>query len=200
MTVFLKALPDHPESSMDNISDDDLMHLSSLDRKDAFEMLVARHGSFVFGLAVRFMGDRQTGRDIAQDVFLSLWAQRKHYQRNGTFKSYLAAVCLNRCRNASRSKKNQERRIKHMELETGPIEADVADLPLDTLLKSERAREIRERLCRLPEATKTVLIYRFVHDMSLLEIASLTGMPMGTVKSHVSRGLVRIARMLKKEG
>jgi len=198
MMPFLKAVQNDGELSIDDLSDDDLMRLSALDRKDAFEILVTRYSSFVLGLAIRFMGDRQTGRDIAQDVFLSLWAERIQYRRRGVFKSYLAAVCLNRCRNTSRNQKSQERKISHLESEDLPSERKVEELPLDELLKTERAKEIRAQLQKLPEATRTVLIYRFTHDLSLKEIAALTGMPIGTVKSHVSRGLVRFERLLTK--
>jgi DNA-directed RNA polymerase specialized sigma24 family protein len=117
MTVVLKAVPDATEHPMDDLSDDDLMRLAAIGRKDAFEILVIRHHAFVFGLAARFLGDRQAGRDIAQDVFLALWADRDKYQRRGMFKSYLAAVCLNRCRVAARGMKNQDKRVKRLQSE-----------------------------------------------------------------------------------
>ncbi len=198
MTARLKAVPDATKQPMDHLSDDDLMRLCALDRKDAFEMLVRRHHAFVFALASRFLGDRQAGRDIAQDVFLSLWAERSRYQPKGAFKSFLAAVCVNRCRVAVRSLKNQTGRARRMESELRENGGGDTEVPLDELLKAERNREIRERLAALPEAERLVLIYRFTHDMPLSDIGALTGMPLGTVKSHVSRGLMRIRRMLTK--
>jgi RNA polymerase sigma-70 factor (ECF subfamily) len=198
MTVLLKAVPDATEHPMDSLSDDDLMRLAALCRKDAFEILVIRHHAFVFGLAARFLGNRQMGRDIAQDVFLALWADRDKYQPKGMFKSYLAAVCLNRCRVTARGMKNQDKRAMRLHSEARGDLGEAADLPLDELLKRERNKEIQERLAMLPKAERAVLIYRFTHDMPLSDIGELTGMPLGTVKSHVSRGLLRIRRMLTK--
>lgn len=198
MTLQLKVVPDETTQPTTDLSDDDLMFLSAIDRKDAFEILVTRHHAFVFGLAARFLGDRQAGRDIAQDVFLSVWAERDNYQRRGRFKSYLAGVCLNRCRVAVRSMKNQDRKNKCLEAETTQSGRNVVEVPLDALLRSERDREIRARLSSLPGTTKAVLIYRYTHDMSLSDIGDVTGMPLGTVKSHLCRGLLRLRRMLTK--
>ena len=67
------------------------------------------------------------------------------------------------------------------------------------LADDDRAKEVRSKLTRLPGKTREVLILRFTHELSLEEISSLTGMPLGTVKSHLFRGLKRMARFMKEE-
>jgi RNA polymerase sigma-70 factor (ECF subfamily) len=175
------------------------MRLAALDRKDAFEALVVRHQSMVFGLATRFLGSRDQGRDVAQDVFLSLWAERHRYRTSGKFKSFLTSICLNRCRVIARGMKSGE--LKKSEFRRGMSAASDAqsnDIPLETLLESEQHREIQAYLIALPDKCRQAMIFRFTHGLSLAEISEQTGMPLGTVKSHLVRGVKRIRRMMKK--
>ena len=114
------------------------------------------------------------------------------------FLGYLTSVCINRCRVVARGMRNQETKTARYEKEPPHRPPDGDELPLDALLKSEQRREIQRYLARLPVKTRAVLIHRFTHEMPLAEIGELTGMPLGTVKSHVVRGLARIRRMMKK--
>lgn len=183
---------------LEDLSDDDLMRLARESRADSFEVLIRRHQQLVLGLASRFFGDRTTGRDIAQDVFLHLWAERDRYQPRGLFRSYLVSVTLHRCHFMARQRRNHFSKIDRLARESR--RGDVGeDLPVEALLEAERSREVRKRLYELPERVREVMILRFTHELTLDEIASSTGMPLGTVKSHVFRGLKRLSRLLSGE-
>jgi hypothetical protein len=82
---------DRAEVSGDT-TDDDLMLLVRADHQASFEILVRRYQAFVLALATRYVGDASLGRDIAQDVFLSLWAERERYELRGRFRSYLVSA------------------------------------------------------------------------------------------------------------
>ena len=186
---------------VERLLDDDLMRLAALDRRDAFETLIHRHQQLVFGLATRYLGNREKGRDVTQDVFLSLWADRHKYRPSGKFRSYITSVCLNRCRVVSRGMSRQAGKVAEYAQEIAAEAPDGrgrADMPLDSLLESERRKEIQGYLTKLPENCRTVMIYRYTHDMPLAIIAETTGMPLGTVKSHLLRGVHRIRQMMKK--
>ena len=177
------------------LSDDDLMLLSRQDRHDGFEILVERHQTFVYALAARFLGDRTLGRDVAQDVFLSIWAERERYKARGRFKSYLVSVTLNRCRHLARQRGSHQRKATGLGREHRG-QRPAADLPLEEVLEMERARELHGVLAELPEKLRLALILRYVNGLALREIASLTRQPTGTVKSHVFRGLKRLHQKL----
>jgi RNA polymerase sigma factor (sigma-70 family) len=195
----LRVITSGSTDTVEGMSDDELIYLAAHDRQDAFAALVSRHQALVFGLATRFLGDRQSGRDVTQDVFLALWAERHKYRRRGMFRSYLMSICINRCRVVARSAKNRHKKAAALKEETRACPDTAAEVPLDALLKSEQKKTVQRCLTRLPEKTRTVLIYRFTHGMSLADIADITGMPLGTVKSHVVRGLGRLGRMMKRE-
>jgi RNA polymerase sigma-70 factor (ECF subfamily) len=197
---MLKVISGRDEQQTGALTDDDLMRLVALNRKDAFETLVARHQALVFGLATRYLGDRQAGRDVTQDVFLSIWAGRDKYRPIGKFLSYLTSVCINRCRVVARGRRNLLRKVASFGQEASTASSPGDEVPLDALLDMERRKEIQHHLTRLPEKTRLVMIYRFVHDMSLGDISEVTGMPIGTVKSHIARGTKRIRKMIARGG
>jgi RNA polymerase sigma-70 factor (ECF subfamily) len=175
-------------------SDDELMLLARAGREDAFETLMRRHQAFVFGLSTRFMADRALGRDVMQDVFLALWRERGRYQANGRFRSYLAAMTLNRCHMVTRSRKSHDARATR----SGQLDARPVELPIDVLVERERAREVRQLLARVPDHHREVLVMRFSEELELEEIARATGRPLGTVKSHLFRGLKALRALLKE--
>ena len=199
MTQKLRIVPDPETPAVDALSDDDLMRLAALDRRDAFEALVVRHQRLVFGLATRFLGSREQGRDVTQDVFLSLWAERRKYRPEGRFRSYLTSVCLNRCRVIARRPEHRSWDNDDV-LQATAAMPDTAgkEIPLESLLREEQQKAVQRYLTTLPENCREVMIYRFTHEMPLGEIADMTGMPVGTVKSHILRGLGRIRKMMKR--
>jgi RNA polymerase sigma-70 factor, ECF subfamily len=180
------------------LADDDLMLLSRQGRRDAFEVLVARHTRLVLGTAIRFLGDRATGREVAQDVFLMLWSERERYVPKQKLKSLLITMTFNRCRALSRQRKNDRKKSETLAM----LDHDVSDpaTPLEQLLEQNRAAIVRAELTRLPEPVREILILRFAQDLSVQEIAEVTDKPVGTIKSHLFRGLKKLAQIFSKEG
>jgi RNA polymerase sigma-70 factor (ECF subfamily) len=183
---------------MGDLSDDDLMLLVQSGHAHAFEVLIRRHQSYVLGLASRFLADAAVGRDIAQEVFLSIWSNASHYEARGRFRSYLLSMTLKRCQHLGRAHRSQLRKRESQVLHQ---EGDSAaqGTPLEALIERERARAVRERLAELPEKARAVVILRFTNGLSLAEIAEVTGAPAGTVKSHLFRALRQLQRLLGKE-
>jgi RNA polymerase sigma-70 factor, ECF subfamily len=178
------------------LGDDDLMLLSRQGRKDAFEVLIVRHQGFVLGCASRFFADRQLGREVAQDVFLALWAEKERYRPRGRFKSLLVAMTFNRCRIVARQKQSDSRKLELAKRDALPPPGQT---PLAEILERSRAELVREKLALLPPAMRRALILRYAQGLSLAEIASLTGKPLGTIKSDLSRGLEKLKAALSGE-
>jgi RNA polymerase sigma factor (sigma-70 family) len=190
---------DHTAAS-DDATDDDLMLLVRAGHQAAFEILVRRHQDLVIGLATRYVGDASVGRDVAQDVFLALWAERERYELRGRFRSYLVSCTIHRCQVVVRQARCHE--LKNGVLATAgqvQTEAPIDDEALRALVEAEDRREVRRKLTLLPEKMRAVLILRFTQDLPIQEIASVTGLREGTVKSHLFRGLARLHRLIGKD-
>jgi RNA polymerase sigma factor (sigma-70 family) len=182
-------------------TDDELMLLARANHQGAFEILVRRHQKLVLGVATRYVGDATVGRDIAQDVFLGLWAERHRYQSRGLFRSYLVSCTIHRCQVVARQARSHERKHGELAQNAGGVAASpLGNEALHTLVEVEQRRNVREKLTELPEKMREVLILRFTNDLSIQEISKSTGLREGTVKSHLFRGVARLHRLLGEDG
>lgn len=196
--IHLVGSPKARETLVD-LDDDDLMLLAKAERQDAFEALVNRHQALVVALATRFLADRAAGRDVAQDVFLALWAERPRYKARGKFRSFLVSMTLHRCHMLARRRKTRHEYAHRQAAAEASQPPAADDLPLRTVVERERALELRKLLGRVPEKQRQVLILRFTLDLTFEEIATATDLPVGTVKSYVFRGLKRLRSLLVEE-
>lgn len=193
--IHLVDSPKQVETLAD-LEDDDLMLLVRAGRQEAFEIIVKRHQSLVRGLATRFFADGAAGRDVAQDVFMALWAERDRYRAQGKFRSYLVSVALHRCHTLLRKQQTRSEHLQRQSQTSAEPPRPEEDQPIQQVIEREKARQIREMLARIPEKQRRVLILRFTLDLSFEEIATITGLPLGTVKSHALRGLKRLRALL----
>ena len=75
--------------------------------REAFAAFYDRHGSLVFGLAIKMLGDKQLAADVVQDVFLKFWRRREQFDaRRGQPMMWLSIICRNRCIDLLRSRKS----------------------------------------------------------------------------------------------
>jgi RNA polymerase sigma-70 factor (ECF subfamily) len=132
-------------------------------------------------------------------VFLAVWAERDEYQGRNRFRSYLVAVTLHRCQFVARQARCRERKLGDLAAE-GATHPPLNNGAMQALIEAERRRQVREKLTQLPDNMREVLILRFTHGLPLEEIAALTGLSEGTVKSHLFRGVRRLHRWLEADG
>ena len=179
--------------ALGHLADDELMALVSRDHRSAFVTIVDRYHPAVLGFATRFFGDVEAAEEVTQDVFLSLWAERRRYKPAGKLKSYLLSMTFHRACIVARRERNLIKKHK------GAAQLAVPQTPpgqLETLMQARSVQKVRELLLELPPNVREVLILRYLNDLQLEEIADLTGLPAGTVKSHVFRGLKRLREAL----
>jgi RNA polymerase sigma-70 factor (ECF subfamily) len=186
----LKLVDVPAEGLEEQISDDELMRLMKSGHKPAFEVLYRRHRDLVLGFAIRYLNNRALGRDLTQDVFLALWADRERYKPRGRFRSYLISVVLHRCQYVARQRASDVSKLE-LAARTGNTD-EVAKGSLEELLEKERTLAVREKLADLPPKLRDVMILRFVNGLSLQEIAEKKRLPLGTIKVRVFRGLKRL--------
>ena len=162
----------------------------------AFDRLVHRHKDNVFNLTYWFLGDYQEANDCAQETFLKAFKALKKFRGQSTFSTWLFRIAINTCKNrlkssAYRWKKRSVSLESHGGSTGGNPGYDIKDdspTPADQLEKWERIKTIRSALDALPEDQKKVVILRDIQGLSYEEIAEITGLNLGTVKSRISRG------------
>lgn len=194
---LVESQPSEATSRDETLSDDALMVLAQDGSHTAFEALILRHEAMVMGYATRFLGDAALGRDATQDVFLTLWAKRRRFRAQGKFKSFLLTYTHNACRVTARRQRSHVAKVAAFEDEPGTPSA--VGTPLDTMLKNARSVRLQKWLRRLPDAQRQALILRYFNDLSISQIADITGRRPGTVKSDLSRGLARLCAWASTE-
>ena len=164
---------------------------------DAFRILVEREGASVVRACHRVLGDLQEAEDAAQEAFVSAYRAIGTWRQDGPFGAWLTRIAI---RIAVR--RAQRRRTVAWLDPSNPAGHDVPGGPDPAVvtLRAERAAGIRAAVARLEEPYREVVALRFFGELSLNEIADQTGRPLGTVKTHLHRGLLRLRTGLEGAG
>jgi RNA polymerase sigma-70 factor (ECF subfamily) len=156
---------------------------------DALQLLVERESGPIVRACARILGDPDAAEDVAQECFVTAYQLIGSWRGEGSLHGWLLRIAINR---ALRAVKLQ-RRLLPLEDESGqPLTIPGGSEPLSDLLKTERDRLIRQAVASLPEPYRETIVLRYFGELSIAEIASQTGRPIGTVKTHLGRGLLRL--------
>jgi RNA polymerase sigma-70 factor (ECF subfamily) len=157
--------------------------------REAFREIVDREGPALVRACHRVLGDLHEAEDAAQEAFVMAYRSLAQWRQEGALGAWLARIAV---RIALR--RAQRRPVVTWLDPANPGSADVAGAldPASVAVRMERAAEVREALADLDEPYREVVALRFFGDLSLSEIAEQTGRPLGTVKTHLHRGLSRL--------
>jgi RNA polymerase sigma-70 factor (ECF subfamily) len=165
--------------------------------REAFREIVDREGPALVRACHRVLGDLHEAEDAAQEAFVMAYRSLGQWRQEGALGAWLARIAV---RIALR--RAQRRPVVTWLDPANPGSADVAGAldPASVAVRMERAAEVREALADLDEPYREVVALRFFGDLSLSEIAEQTGRPLGTVKTHLHRGLSRLKLALDGVG
>ena len=147
-----------------------------------------RFGRLVFSIALRSL-DREAAADVTQEVFVAAWRSRHRYDpERGGLAGWLAAI--------TRNKVVDEIRRRGRTVDTVHGDGfDVVELPHDIAAVADRML-VAEALDTLEDRPRQMVELAFLEGLAHSAIAEVTGMPLGTVKSDIRRGLHRMRRYL----
>lgn len=159
----------------------------------AFEELIRRYEKIVYNVALRMMNHSEDAKDISQDVFLKAYRNIGNFDERAAFSTWLYRITVNTCIDEIRKRKGRQSYSLEAELEQeeGSMQRQIAngeETPEESLLREERKQELIQALGALSEEHKTAVVLRDIRGLSYDEIAEIMQLPMGTVKSRISRG------------
>ncbi len=162
----------------------------------ALERLYDRHARAVYSLVLRIAQQAATAEEIVQDVFLQLWRNAHRYQASrGPLEPWLFTLARNRALDHLRLKREKQRRREET-LELPPA-AVTAPNPEHLMDRQQRAERVRALMYSLPEAQRRAIELAFFEGMTHSEIAATLREPLGTVKSWIRTGLLRLREALE---
>lgn len=167
----------------------------------AFNQLVYHYQNLTYNVAYRILSDPDAAADATQDAFLSAYRALDSF-RGGSFKAWILRIVTNACYDHLRRKKRRPTSSLDALL-VGPsaheIFVDHTENPESYAIRLDLGRVIQRGLQTLPEDQRTTVILADIHGLHYKEIAEITGVELGTVKSRLSRGRAKLRDFLRQE-
>jgi RNA polymerase sigma-70 factor (ECF subfamily) len=160
---------------------------------DAFERAYDDHARGVFSVACRVLGDSTQAQDVVQDVFLSLWRDPGRFdERRGPLGHYLRMCARSRALDMWREAQVAGRANDRMRILAEAEEAPVDARPVVAAERRVRSVVVRRALMRLPEVQREAIVLTYWGGYTAEEIAERSGTPLGTVKSRIRLGVLKL--------
>jgi RNA polymerase sigma-70 factor (ECF subfamily) len=166
---------------------------------EAYEALVNRYKDPLLNFVFRFVGDRDASMDIVQDTMIKFYLNKDSYKSFAKFSTWIYTIAGNLAKNELKRRK----RRKIYSLNTDEDER-VPQIEDKSFVQPDRAADsnvknkiIQKALLNVKEVYREVVILRDVQELSYEEIAEITGLSIGTVKSRINRGRTQLQKLLK---
>jgi RNA polymerase sigma-70 factor (ECF subfamily) len=158
---------------------------------EALAELYDRHGRLVFSLALRILRDQSDAEDIVQDVFSQAWRQAARYESSrGNPVAWLLNLTRSRAIDRLRG-----RRARPDTAAADPSSLDLPDLsqPVDEqIVRSHQAAQVRAAVDELSVLQRVAIELAFYEGLTHVEIADRLELPLGTVKTRIRQGLLKL--------
>jgi len=163
---------------------------------DAFNDLVVVYQDLLYALVVRMVPDRDQASDAVQEAFFSAYRNMEGF-RGGSVRSWLSRIAINAAMDAQRLKKRRPADpYPELEDDTWQPPADPSADPVTTSLAAERHRALNRALAQITDDQRTAIVLYDVEGYDYAEIAELTRVSVGTVKSRIHRGRLAMRGLL----
>jgi len=161
----------------------------------ALQRLYDRHASLVLAVCVRILHDRAEAEDVLVDVFWELWDRFERYDaKRGNPLTYLTTLARSRAIDRRRSRG----KLRPVDLDaTAPAVAPTTDSPEKGAVADENRALVKRALLGLDPTQRQAIECAFYDGLTHTEIAEKLGKPLGTVKTYIRQGLIRLRQSLR---
>jgi RNA polymerase sigma-70 factor (ECF subfamily) len=147
----------------------------------------------------RFTGDRDVSSDIVQDTMIKFYLNKDSYRSFAKFSTWIYTIAGNLAKNEL--KRRKRRKIFSLDNDDDEKSIQVADKNIiepDKAADSEIKNEIIQKaLLKVKDVYRDVVVLRDIQELTYEEIAEITGLSLGTVKSRINRGRLQLQKLLK---
>ncbi len=170
-------------------------------RGPAFRTLVERYQGVVLNCVFRFVRDRETAKDLTQEVFMEVYESLPSFRGEAALSTWIYRIAVTRSLNHLKSAQRKKRFAFLTSLfgegqETIQVAADAGDDPAAIAENQERARILHEALAALPETQRVAFTLSKVDGMSYKEIALVMNVSLPAVESSIHRARLRLRSLL----
>ena len=164
--------------------------------QDALTELYDSTNRIVYGLALRILGESPAAEEILFEVYLQVWRKAKNFDPNrGKVTSWLISMTRSRAIDALRARQARGGNLAQSLDEISDVQ-DLRSGPEGHSLQRSRAQVIRNSVAELPTDQRQAIELAYFSGMTHGEIAARTGLPLGTVKTRIRSGMLRLRKLL----
>ncbi|HSE39277.1 MAG TPA: RNA polymerase sigma factor [Acidobacteriota bacterium] len=174
----------------------DLIEACKRGDSSAFKQIYERYKDKVYSLGFYMTGDKEAARDITQQIFLKVFTSILTFQHRATFSSWLFRLAVNVCRDYQRSARRKK--LFSVAIANHVTAYDTVRSVEDDLCKEHAAEMVQRVVMKLSPKLRTVIILKYIEDLSYSQIAELLGCSIGTVSSRLNRSHKILAEELKE--
>jgi len=175
-------------------TDEELMLRVQSGVSDCFDVLVERYKVRLFNYLYRLTGNRDEAEEIAQEAFVKAYIHAEKYKTIARFSTWLYTIATNLVRNRIRSRSRAPQLISLWTRGFGDSEEervldieDTARTPDEAINDVELSAVINRAIAKIPEKYRESFVLREINELSYEEIAAVTGLKLGTVRSRINR-------------
>ncbi len=186
-----------PTRDLERLSDEELLKRIAEGDEDALLVLYDRYGRLVYSLAYKVLQDHQLAEEVTQDVFTNVWRAAPSFDpKKSRFTTWLTSIARNRAIDILRRRRSRGLTGGgEAELNTAVTRADERFSPEHHL----QALAVREALQQLPPTQREVLELAYFGGLTQREIAEHLGIPLGTVKTRIRLGMLKLRDLLSPQ-
>ena len=169
--------------------------------QDAFAEIVEIYSNSIYQLGYRMLGNRHEAEDIAQEAFIRAYVNIKSFNQDLKFSTWLFRIATNLCIDRIRKKKPDY----YLDAEVSGTDgltmysqlASNSPLPEQELESLELQDSVQKEILKLPEKYRSVIVLKYIEELSLNEISEILELPLGTVKTRIHRGREALRQQLR---
>ena len=169
--------------------------------QDSYAEIVEIYKDKVFQICFRMLGNRHEAEDIAQEAFLRAFVNISSFNIDLKFSTWLYRIATNLCIDRIRKKKPDY----YLDAEVAGTDgltmysnvASKEKRPEEDVESMELQETIQEEISKLPEKYRSVIVLKYIEELSLNEISELLNLPLGTVKTRIHRGREALRKKLR---
>jgi RNA polymerase sigma factor (sigma-70 family) len=179
---------------VDRASDESVAAAFSNGGPDGLAVAYERFAPLVYTLALRSLGAVADAEDVTQQVFVSAWRSRAGFDPGrGSLGGWLTVITRNKIADMMARRQRDQRVLARVAgRASSPADGGPADAVVESVVMADE-------LARLPESQRLVMTLAFYSGLTHDQIARALGLPLGTVKSHIRRGLARLRSRLEAD-
>jgi RNA polymerase sigma-70 factor, ECF subfamily len=166
-----------------------------------FDALVLEYRPRIFRFILASLRNRESAENLTQECFVKAYKARDQFRGAASIPTWLLQIAANLVRDheSSGRLKFWRRALKVDLTDVMHVIPDRQQTPESLLSVKQEVESIWRTAAKLPERQRTVLLLRFVEDLNLLEIAEVTGLKLGTVKTHLFRAIESVRATLEEK-